>query len=72
MDHTQFMILSELIIKDGGDGVLHTLFEQIRNMIPKQVNHIPFTGFKTNQVHPLNHRIKELKHSVCKVAGSCL
>ena len=23
VDHTQFMILSESIIQDGGDGVLH-------------------------------------------------
>ena len=43
VDHTQFMILSESIIQDGGDGVLHrVLFEQIRNMIQKQVNHTPF------------------------------
>ena len=40
--HTQFMILSESIIQDGRDGVLHRLFEQIRNMIPKQVNQTPF------------------------------
>ena len=37
----RFMILSESVVKDGGDGVLHRLFEQIRNMISKQVNHTP-------------------------------
>ena len=30
------------------------------------------SSFKTKLVHPLNHRIIELTHSVCKVAGSCL
>ena len=33
------------------------LFEQIRNMILKQVKHTLFK-FQTNQVHPLNHRIE--------------
>ena len=68
VDHTQFMILSESIIQDGAMACYTVLFEQIRNMIPKQVNHTPFRF----QVHPLNHRMIELKHCVCKVTGSCL
>ena len=65
VDNTQFMILSESIIQDSGDGVLHRFIEQIRNTI----HHTPFTFQNESST---SHRITELKHSVCKVAGSCL
>ena len=57
VDHTQFMILSDSIIQDGGDGMYTVLFEQIINMIPKQVNHTPFKIQNESSIS-LNHRIE--------------
>ena len=69
VDHTQFIILSESIIQDGRDGVLHRFIRANQKhdsesrksyfvQVSKQIKYIPW--------------IIELKHSVCKVPGSCL
>ena len=58
--------------KMAGMACYTVLFEQIRNMIPKQAKSYSVQVSKMNLVHPPNHRIIKLKHSVCKVAGSCL
>ena len=42
VDHTQFMILSEWTIQDGGDGVLHRFIWANQKYDSEQVNHTPF------------------------------
>ena len=57
VDHTEFMILSESIIQDGGDGVLHRF---TGDKIPKQVNHTPFKfqNKSSTSSESKNHRIE--------------
>ena len=58
VDHTQFMILSESIIQDGGDGILHSFIWEIRNMILKQVNHTTFKFQNESSTSPWNYGIE--------------